>query len=156
MSWIIVGTKPYLGVAGASLRPGLCGQPLCAAPIFGSNTLIQKTPAAHNTISWVRAGAAATKAKECPAGAGLGACTPSGAYLPPPTINGLISRFRHHAEMVDDDLARVIAQALADGREKGLDHIGQTGHAVRAVLVARRDMTASDALRTVNTWLGGE
>ena len=58
--------------------------------------------------------------------------------------------------MVDDDLARIIAQALADAREKGLDHIGQTGHAVRAVLVARPDLTASDALRTVNTWLGGD
>ncbi len=80
----------------------------------------------------------------------------AGAYLPPPTINGMTSRFRYHAEMVDDDLARIIAQTLADAREKGLDHIGQTGHAVRAVLVARRDMTASDALRTVNTWLGGD
>ncbi len=34
--------------------------------------------------------------------------------------------------MVDDDLIRIIAQALADAREKGLDHIGQTEHAVRA------------------------
>ncbi len=58
--------------------------------------------------------------------------------------------------MVDDDLARIIAQALANARENGLNHIGQTGHAVRAVLVARRDMTASDSLRTVNTWLGGD
>ncbi len=58
--------------------------------------------------------------------------------------------------MVDDDLARIIAQALANARENGLNHIGQTGHAVRAVLVARWDMTASDALRTVNTWLGGD
>ncbi len=35
--------------------------------------------------------------------------------------------------MVDDDLIRIIAQALADAREKGLDEIDQTGHAVRAV-----------------------
>ncbi len=57
--------------------------------------------------------------------------------------------------MVDDDLARIIAQALADAREKGLNHIGQTGHAVRAVLVARPDMTDSDALRAINTWRRG-
>ncbi len=68
------------------------------------------------------------------------------ACLPPPTINGLTSRFRYHAEMVDDDLARVIAQALADARQKGLDNIGQTDHAIRAVLAARPDMTASDAM----------
>ncbi len=70
----------------------------------------------------------------------------AGAYLPPPTINGMTSRFRYHAEMVDDDLARIIAQALADARQKGLDHIGQIDHAIRAVLAARPDMTASDAM----------
>ncbi len=71
----------------------------------------------------------------------------AGAYLPPPTINGMTNRFRYHAEMVDDDLARVIAQALADARQRGLDHIGQTDdHAIRAVLAARPDMTASDAM----------
>ncbi len=52
--------------------------------------------------------------------------------------------------MIDDDLIRVIAQALADAREKGLDEIDQTGHAVQAVLAARPDMTASDALWAVN------
>ncbi len=46
--------------------------------------------------------------------------------------------------MIDDKLARTIAQALADAREKGMDHIDQTGHAVRAVLAARPDMTAND------------
>ncbi len=51
---------------------------------------------------------------------------------------------------VDDDLIRIIAQALADAREKGLDYIGQTKHAVRAVLAVRPDMTASDALVQVN------
>ncbi len=30
------------------------------------------------------------------------------------------------------DLARIVARALADAREKGLDYIGQTEHAVRA------------------------
>ncbi len=52
--------------------------------------------------------------------------------------------------MADDDVARIIAQALADAREKGLDHIGQTEHAVRTVLAARPDMSASDALVQVN------
>ena len=41
-------------------------------------------------------------------------------------------------------------------RHAALDHIGQTGRAVRAVLVARPVMTTSDALRAVNTWLGGD
>ncbi len=54
--------------------------------------------------------------------------------------------------MVDDDLIRVIAQALADAREKGLDDVDQTGHAVRVVLAARPEMTASDALRAANRW----
>ncbi len=51
---------------------------------------------------------------------------------------------------MDESLTRIIAQALADAREKGLDHIGQTEHAVRVVLAARPDMTASDALVQVN------
>ncbi len=59
------------------------------------------------------------------------------------------------AAMVDDDLIRVIAQALADAREKDLEDVDQIGHAVRAVLAARPDMTASDALRAVNTWRRG-
>ena len=57
--------------------------------------------------------------------------------------------------MVDDDLIRIAAQALADAREKGLEDVDQTGHAVRAVMAARPDMTASDALRAVNTWRRG-
>ncbi len=57
--------------------------------------------------------------------------------------------------MVDDDLIRIIAQALADAREKGLEDVDQTGHAVRAVLAARPDMTASDALQAVNRWRWG-
>ena len=54
------------------------------------------------------------------------------------------------AAMVDDELIRIIAQALADAREKGLEDVNQTGHAVRAVLAARLDMTASAALQAVN------
>ncbi len=53
------------------------------------------------------------------------------------------------------DLIRIITQALADAREKGLDYIGQTEHAVRAVLAARPDMTASDTLQAVNWWRWG-
>ncbi len=60
------------------------------------------------------------------------------------------------AAMADTpDLARIVTQALANAREKGLDHIDQTEHAVRAVMAARPDMTASDALRAVNTWRRG-
>ncbi len=57
--------------------------------------------------------------------------------------------------MADDDVARIVAQALADAREKGLDYIGQTEHAVRAVLAVRPDLTAGDALRAINKWRQG-
>ncbi len=57
--------------------------------------------------------------------------------------------------MADDDLAGIVARAITDAREKGLDDVDQTGHAVRAVLTARPDMTASDALQAVNTWRRG-
>ncbi len=53
------------------------------------------------------------------------------------------------------DLAGIIAQSLADAREKGLEDVDQTRHAVRAVLAARPDMTASAALQAVNTWRRG-
>ncbi len=32
--------------------------------------------------------------------------------------------------MADDDVARIVTQALSSAREKGLDEIDQTGHAV--------------------------
>ncbi len=54
--------------------------------------------------------------------------------------------------MADDDLAGIITRAIAEAREKGLDHIGQTEHAVRAALAVRPDMTASAALQAVNRW----
>ncbi len=47
------------------------------------------------------------------------------------------------------DLENVIRQALADAQAAGRDHLGQTEHAVKAVLQARPDMTASDALTAV-------
>ncbi len=59
------------------------------------------------------------------------------------------------ADMVDDDLIRIIAQALANAREKDLEGVDQTGHAVRSELAARPDMTASDALQAVNRWRWG-
>ncbi len=34
--------------------------------------------------------------------------------------------------MADDDLAGIVARAITEARDKGLDHIGQTEHAVRA------------------------
>ncbi len=57
--------------------------------------------------------------------------------------------------MTDDDLAGIVARALAEARDKGLDHIGQTGHAVRAVLAVRPDMTASAAMQAVNRLRAG-
>ena len=52
--------------------------------------------------------------------------------------------------MTDDDLAGIVARAIVEARDKGLDYIGQTGHAVRAVLAVRPDMTASAAMQAVN------
>ncbi len=51
---------------------------------------------------------------------------------------------------MDPDLENVIRQALADAAAAGRDHLGQTELAVQAVLRARTDMTASDALTAVN------
>ncbi len=48
------------------------------------------------------------------------------------------------AAMIDNDLIRIIAQTLADARENRLEEVDQTGHAVRVVLAAKPDMTASD------------
>jgi hypothetical protein len=43
-----------------------------------------------------------------------------------------------------------VRQALEDARAAGRDHITQTEEAVRAVLQARPNMTAPDALAAVN------
>ncbi len=59
------------------------------------------------------------------------------------------------AVMVDDELIRIIDKALASAREKDLEAVDQTGHAVRSELAARPDMTASDALQAVNRWRWG-
>ena len=58
--------------------------------------------------------------------------------------------------MADDDLASIVARAITEARDKGLDHIGQTEHAVGAVLAVRPDMTASDALEAVNRLRSGK
>ena len=50
---------------------------------------------------------------------------------------------------MDLDLDIVIRQTLADARAAGRDHLTQTELAVRAVLKARPDMTASEALSAV-------
>ncbi len=47
------------------------------------------------------------------------------------------------------DLENVIRQALEDAQAAGKDHLSQTELAVRAVLRARPDMTASDAVADV-------
>ncbi len=52
------------------------------------------------------------------------------------------------------DLDTVIRQAHADARAAGLDHPTQTEEAVRAVLKARPDMTASEALSAVEVVRG--
>ena len=44
---------------------------------------------------------------------------------------------------MDPDVENVIRQALANAEAAGRDHVGQTEYAVRAVLRARPDMTAS-------------
>ena len=54
------------------------------------------------------------------------------------------------AVTMDDDLQRVIRQALYDARAAGRDHLTQTEEAVRAVLQERPDMTASEALTAVD------
>jgi hypothetical protein len=50
---------------------------------------------------------------------------------------------------MDKSVERIIRRVLEEAREKGRDHITQTEEAVRAVLQARPDMTASEALAAV-------
>ena len=51
---------------------------------------------------------------------------------------------------MDESLERIISEALEEARAKGRDYITQTQLAVRAVRLARPDLTASDALALVN------
>ncbi len=51
---------------------------------------------------------------------------------------------------MDLDLENVIQQALENAKAAGKDHMSQTVFAVQAVQRARPDMTAVEALATVN------
>jgi hypothetical protein len=51
---------------------------------------------------------------------------------------------------MDKSIERIIRRVLEEARAKGRDHLTQTELAVRAVLEARPDMTASEALAAVN------
>ena len=50
---------------------------------------------------------------------------------------------------MDTPLERIIRQALADARAAGRDYLTQTELAVRTVVKARPDLTASDVLSAV-------
>jgi hypothetical protein len=50
---------------------------------------------------------------------------------------------------MDKSVERIIRRVLEEARAKGRDHLAQTELAVRAVLGARPDMTASEALAAV-------
>ena len=51
---------------------------------------------------------------------------------------------------MDEDLAKIVRNALDEAQAAGRDHSGQTEHAVRRVLELRHDMTESDALNAIN------
>ena len=51
---------------------------------------------------------------------------------------------------MDSDLTRVVQQALEDARSAGCDDLTQTERAVRAVMQARPDFSASAALTAIN------
>ncbi len=52
---------------------------------------------------------------------------------------------------MNHDLENVIRQALANAQAAGRDYVAQTGEAVRVVCQVRPDMTASEALITVES-----
>jgi hypothetical protein len=51
---------------------------------------------------------------------------------------------------MDEDLAKIVRQALDEAKAAGRDHGGQNEHAVARVLELRHDLSASDALNAVN------
>ena len=51
---------------------------------------------------------------------------------------------------MDDDMKRIARRALEEAQAAGKDYLSQTGCAVRAVRVARPEVTASEALAVVN------
>ncbi len=71
----------------------------------------------------------------------------------------LVARSRHRRcrrahgifpAMSDENLAGIIARAIEEARGDGWDYIGQTEFAIRAVLAAQPDITASAAMLAVN------
>ncbi len=65
-------------------------------------------------------------------------------------ISASPSRGNALSSLMDPSLENVIRQALADARTAGRDYLTQTELAVRAVLKARPDLTASEALSLVD------
>ena len=58
--------------------------------------------------------------------------------------------FVHTASMNDDAaMSKLIAVAVEEARQQGLDYVGQTERAVQAVSTVRPDLTASAALTLV-------
>jgi len=51
---------------------------------------------------------------------------------------------------MDADLQRIVRRALAEAQAAGEGYLGQTEAAVRAVRVARPEVTAPEARATVN------
>ena len=52
--------------------------------------------------------------------------------------------------MIDDAaLSKLIAEAVEEARQQGLDYVGQTERAVQAISTVRPDLTASAALTLV-------
>lgn len=51
---------------------------------------------------------------------------------------------------MDEDLANIIRQVLADTKAKGRDDGGQTETAIKTVLTLRPDMSAADARNAIN------
>ena len=49
----------------------------------------------------------------------------------------------------DAALSKIVAQAIEEAWQQGLDYMGQTERAVNAVSTVRPDITASDALSIV-------
>jgi hypothetical protein len=51
---------------------------------------------------------------------------------------------------MDEDLAKIIRQALDEAKATGRDQSGQSDYAVKRVLELRHDMSARDALNAIN------
>ncbi len=49
----------------------------------------------------------------------------------------------------DATLSKLIAEAVEEARRQGLDYVGQTKQAVKAVSIVRPDLTASATLTLV-------